>query len=206
MTTGLITAALMLSTIAGPTQATMGTSAVTLADNSIASTNSTVTITGNDMASIEAAIDAASTSAMIANMSSMTSASGTTSDSVIISTKTQFTDNTGVMAYIKRIYANEPVLIDIARCESTFRQYNGATGGILHGKANTDDIGVMQINEKYQLTKALSLGYDIDTVEGNTAYAQYLYDTQGATPWKASESCWSVAYNNSQTANVLAEN
>jgi hypothetical protein len=108
------------------------------------------------------------------------------------------------MAYVKKTYANEPILIDIARCESSFRQYDGTTGGILHGKADADDIGVMQINEKYQLDKALSAGYDIDTVEGNVAYAQYLFDNQGAAPWKASESCWSVAYDNSQSTQTVA--
>jgi hypothetical protein len=197
MTKGLITAALMVSSMYGPTQAHTSTSAVMLADNSIVSnyavTTSPVTITGEDMAGINAAIDAASTSALIANTASTT-----------ISTTTQFTDNTGVMAYVKKTYANEPILIDIARCESTFRQYDTATGGILHGKADVDDIGVMQINEKYQLDKALNAGYDIDTVEGNVAYAQYLYDTQGAAPWKASESCWSVAYANSQTSQSIA--
>jgi hypothetical protein len=187
MTKGLITAALMVTSMYGPAQAHTSTNAATLADNSIVSTNQAVTITPADMAGINAAIDAAS---------------GT--PAVAISTSTQFTDNTGVMAYVKKAYANEPILIDIARCESSFRQYNDATGDILHGKANPDDIGVMQINEKYQLNTALSMGYDIDTVEGNVAYAQYLFDNQGAAPWKASQSCWSVAYDNSQTGQTLA--
>ena len=101
------------------------------------------------------------------------------------------------MAYVKKKYADEPILIDIARCESSFRQYD-KDGNILHGKANTGDIGVMQINETYHLEKASAMGYDIDTVEGNVAYAEYLYKTQGAAPWSASEPCWSPAYNASQ--------
>lgn len=191
----------MIASIYGPAQSHTSTSAVTLADNSIVLTNSAITITPSDMVGIDAAIDAASTSALIAS-STANMASGT--PEVVISTSTQFTDNTGVMAYVKKTYANEPILIDIARCESSFRQYDGTTGGILHGKADADDIGVMQINEKYQLDKALSAGYDIDTVEGNVAYAQYLFDNQGAAPWKASESCWSVAYDNSQSAQMVA--
>jgi hypothetical protein len=125
------------------------------------------------------------------------SSQATTSLVVEMSTTTAFTDNTGVTAYVKAQYAQDPILIDIARCESTFRQYDAKTGAVLHGKVNSQDIGIMQINEQYQGAKAASLGYDIDTVEGNVAYGKYLYDTQGAAPWSASSPCWSRAYSSS---------
>ena len=126
---------------------------------------------------------------------------------VAISTTTAFTDNTGVMAYVKAQYAGDPILADIARCESTFRQYDSKTGEVLHGVKDSQDIGVMQINEQYQGAKAAAMGYDIDTVEGNVAYAQYLYQTQGAAPWSASASCWSKSYaiNQYQTQVAAAE-
>ncbi len=94
------------------------------------------------------------------------------------------------MEYIKTAYADEPILIDIAQCESSFRQYD-ANGNLLRGKVNAADIGVMQINEDFHLQKAESMGYDIRTTAGNVAYAKYLYDTQGAAPWSASSACWS---------------
>src|SRR6185503_2906496 len=54
------------------------------------------------------------------------------------------TDSKAVMAYVKAQYASEPLLIDIARCESTFRQFD-ENGQVLRGKVNKGDVGVMQI-------------------------------------------------------------
>ncbi len=121
-----------------------------------------------------------------------TSTASTTSAPAIVATSTaSSTDSVqNTMAFVKSYYADEPLLIDIARCESTFRQYD-KNGNILRGKVNSDDVGVMQINEKYHLEKAQSMGLDIRTTEGNVAYAKYLYDTQGAAPWSASQKCWS---------------
>jgi hypothetical protein len=126
-------------------------------------------------------------SAIIASTTDATTTPSTATTTVASSTDSISPQDT--MAFVKSYYSNEPVLIDIARCESTFRQYD-ANGNILRGKVNPADIGVMQINEKYQLEKAESLGYDIRTTAGNVAFAEYLYDTQGAAPWSASEPCW----------------
>jgi transaldolase len=115
-----------------------------------------------------------------------TDASSTSQSSYVASTTDSIKDT---MAYVKTAYASDPLLIDIARCESAFRQYD-ASGNILRGKVNPADIGVMQINEDYHLQKAESMGYDIRTTAGNVAYAKYLYDTQGAAPWTASAACW----------------
>ncbi|MEI6057742.1 MAG: hypothetical protein WCQ60_02105 [bacterium] len=112
---------------------------------------------------------------------------------IVASTTVSNIDNistSSTMAFVKSYYSDEPVLIDIARCESSFRQYD-KNGNILRGKVNAADIGVMQINEKYHLETAKSMGYDIRTTAGNLAYAKYLYDTQGADPWSASQPCWS---------------
>jgi hypothetical protein len=49
---------------------------------------------------------------------------------------------------------------------------------------------VMQINEKYHLETSRELGFNIHTLEGNMAYARYLYEKQGARPWLASSHCW----------------
>ena len=107
----------------------------------------------------------------------------TTTDKAIISSK-------DVEKYLREQYIDEPILVDIARCESTFRQFD-AHGDIIRGKINKADVGVMQINEKYHADKAAELGLNIYTVEGNVAYAKYLYDKFGAEPWRSSSKCWS---------------
>lgn len=93
-------------------------------------------------------------------------------------------------AYLKNEYSDTPILVDIARCESTFKQYH-EDGKVVRGKVDKDDIGVMQINERYHGTTAEKLGIDIYTVEGNIAYAKYLYEKSGTQPWSASKPCWS---------------
>jgi len=94
-----------------------------------------------------------------------------------------------IEAYIRSQTSDMPILVDIARCESTFRQY-GSNGEVIRGLVNPADVGVMQINEKYHGDSALKLGYDIYSVEGNVAFAKYLYDKYGTSPWSSSEKCW----------------
>ena len=89
-----------------------------------------------------------------------------------------------------RVYFKDyPILVKIAGCESQFRQYD-AKGNILKGKVNKGDLGLMQINKYYHGTKADELGFDIETVEGNMAYAKYLYNREGTKPWDSSSKCW----------------
>jgi hypothetical protein len=78
----------------------------------------------------------------------------------------------------------------IAWCESRNRQFN-PDGTVLRGVVNAQDVGKHQINEKYHLADSIKLGFDIHTLEGNTAYAEYLYSKQGSTPWNWSAHCWS---------------
>jgi hypothetical protein len=92
-------------------------------------------------------------------------------------------------AYLRKEFADTPVLVDIARCESNFRHYD-EDGMVVRGHAVPDDIGVMQINEHFQGSTAKKLGIDIYTLEGNVAYAKHLYEEQGSQPWKASSKCW----------------
>lgn len=79
-------------------------------------------------------------------------------------------------------------MIAIARCESEFRQYD-RTGTVLKNPTSSAK-GVFQIMESLHTNTAARLGYDILTVEGNLAYAKYLYDTEGTRPWNASAGCW----------------
>lgn len=92
-------------------------------------------------------------------------------------------------AYLEKEYADTPILIDVARCESNFHQFD-KDGNIVRGMVNSADVGVMQINEIYHLGPARSMGLDLHTVEGNVAYAKKLYKEQGTAPWKSSSKCW----------------
>ncbi len=78
----------------------------------------------------------------------------------------------------------------VAACESQNRQYD-KYGNILRGIANASDVGVLQINEEYHASVARKLGLDIYTIDGNVAYARYLYEKQGVKPWMSSSPCWS---------------
>lgn len=92
-------------------------------------------------------------------------------------------------AKAKEYFKNDPILVEIARCESSFRHLT-EDGNVLRGKVNKGDVGLMQINEYYHADTAEKLGLDLETLEGNMAYAKYLYNREGGQPWKASSNCW----------------
>lgn len=88
---------------------------------------------------------------------------------------------------VEELGPNHP-LIEVARCESGFRQFEN--GNPLKSHYGTEDYGVFQINTTYHLKNSKKMGIDIMTVEGNLAYARYLYEKNGLRDWKPSESCW----------------
>jgi hypothetical protein len=94
-----------------------------------------------------------------------------------------------VEAYVRSYFAETPALAEVARCESRFRQF-GKDGNVLRGIVVNDDLGVMQINNYFHGKTAEKLGLDLHTLEGNLAYAKYLYEKQGLKPWSASAPCW----------------
>jgi len=91
--------------------------------------------------------------------------------------------------YVQNYFAETPVLARVSKCESQYRQFD-VSGQILRGRVNGADVGLMQINEKYHATKAQALGLDLETIDGNLAYAKHLYEAEGTTPWGASSKCW----------------
>lgn len=99
------------------------------------------------------------------------------------------TDRKAVEKYLRQKFADTPILVEVARCESTFSHFD-KNGNLVRGKVDNRDVGLMQINEYYHLETAVKLGYDIHTIEGNIGYAEYLYKKQGLAPWKASAPCW----------------
>ena len=92
-------------------------------------------------------------------------------------------------SYVREYFAETPILAEVAKCESRFRQLD-KDGQILRGKVNKSDVGIMQVNEYYHGKKATELGFDLLTVNGNLAYAQYLFEKEGTQPWSASKKCW----------------
>jgi|SRR3989344_375050 len=90
---------------------------------------------------------------------------------------------------VEQYFVDIPIMIEIARCESRYKHFN-KDGGVNRGVLTPADVGVMQINEKYHLRDARKLGYDIHSLEGNMAYARYLYEREGARPWLSSSYCW----------------
>lgn len=97
--------------------------------------------------------------------------------------------------YVRYYFSDIPVMAEIAKCESRFRHY-GSDGEVLRGEQVSKDRGVMQINEYYHLEDSQRLGFNIYTLEGNVAYARYLYEKQGTRPWRPSAKCWGNAYPN----------
>jgi hypothetical protein len=91
---------------------------------------------------------------------------------------------------VRAYFSDIPIMANVARCESHFRHSNPQTGAVLTGIVNPSDIGVMQINRVYHEETALRMGLNIFTLEGNLAYARYLYEQQGTRPWSASAYCW----------------
>jgi len=94
-----------------------------------------------------------------------------------------------VQEYVADYFADEPVMIAIAGCESEFRQYD-SDGSVLKN-TQSSAIGLFQIMSSIHTKRAANLGIDIYTMQGNAAYAKYLYDNNGTDPWLASKWCWS---------------
>lgn len=102
---------------------------------------------------------------------------------------------------VREEFADAPVMVDIARCESGLRHFTDA-GTVLRGGYNNDMVGVFQLYEAVHTTAAEDLGHDITTLAGNLAYARHLYEQSGTTPWDASRSCWEDAVTATPTTNA----
>ena len=122
-----------------------------------------------------------------ANLNEKQVISETMKDSEIFTTN----DPAVMEKYLRQVYTNDPILVEIARCESNFKQYD-KEGKVIKGRVDNADIGVMQINERYHGETASKLGLDLHTITGNVAYAKYLYAKEGTKPWSASKNCWSA--------------
>jgi hypothetical protein len=103
--------------------------------------------------------------------------------------KDQPLTSVSIEAYVRDYFKDAPILAEIAKCESTFRQFD-KEGNVLRGKVNKGDVGIMQINTYYHEDRAVKNGFDIFTIDGNLGYAKYLYGKSGDAPWVHSSKCW----------------
>ena len=100
-----------------------------------------------------------------------------------------FDRNREVESQVRLYFADTPIMAEIVKCESRFRQFN-SDGSAFRGIVNNQDVGIAQVNEFYHAKRAKKLGYDIYSVEGNMAYAKLLYEEEGTDPWISSAPCW----------------
>ena len=106
-------------------------------------------------------------------------------------TGTTYQTPTEVESRVREYFEDTPVMIEIARCESKFRQFTDS-GNVLRGGSSGGMIGVFQFFESIHAEYAKELGFDIATLEGNLGYAKHVYETEGAVPWNSAKACWNV--------------
>ncbi len=116
----------------------------------------------------------------LAQAASGTSTNATTTPTTIASTSLQTPAE--IEKKVREYFADTPVMIEIAKCESKFRQFTDA-GNVLRGGGSAGMIGIFQFYEVIHKSAALALGFDIDTVEGNIGYAKHMYEREGTRPW-----------------------
>jgi hypothetical protein len=97
--------------------------------------------------------------------------------------------NAGVEAGLRAYFADMPLMVEIARCESKFRQF-GSNGEVLHGRQVYEDTGALQVNTRFHGARSEKLGYDLKTLAGNMKYSRLLQSEQGYWPWISSWPCW----------------
>lgn len=116
-------------------------------------------------------------------------ATSTTATSVAAPSAVVIPLHQSVEEYVHEEFKDIPVMIDIARCESRFRQYDSA-GKVLKNPTSSA-MGVFQVMASLHAGPAkTNLGLDIYSLEGNAGYARYLYERNGTRDWNASKHCW----------------
>ena len=98
-------------------------------------------------------------------------------------------DQATVETKVREFFKDAPAMIEVARCESKFRQFTDS-GNPLRSNGM---IGVFQFYESIHAPGAKALGFDLTTLDGNLGYAKHIYETEGLTPWNGSRFCWETA-------------
>ena len=86
-------------------------------------------------------------------------------------------------ALIASQFADVPIMVEVLRHESTYRQFNGSGNPLI---SETGDVGVGQINIATWGEIAKKMGLDIyNSVTDNLKMTRYVYEVQGLTAWTA---------------------
>lgn len=85
-----------------------------------------------------------------------------------------------VIDAIINTFPEEPVMVEVARCESQLDPTADRRG---------IDGGLFQINQIHLPTLA-EMGLDRYNLQDNLTYSRILYDQSGLQPWSMSEYCW----------------
>lgn len=89
------------------------------------------------------------------------------------------TEEQKIERLIREEFVDAPIMVEVARCESTFRNVCSTTG----------DCGPLQINQVHLKTLEM-LGLDRTKIEDNIEFGRILYNEQGLKPWYNSKHCW----------------
>lgn len=103
----------------------------------------------------------------------------------------QEVDPNHVEERVTEYFHDIPVMIAIASCESSFRQYDSSGQLLVNSNPRSTASGVFQIlyithRERWSENSET----DITTLDGNLAFARRLYEEAGTKPWNSSRSCW----------------
>jgi hypothetical protein len=94
--------------------------------------------------------------------------------------------------YVREVFADVPVMIEVAKCESHLKHFD-ENRKVIKNRSGSSAVGVFQIMASIHAEDAKNMGHDIMTIEGNVDYARHLYETSGTKPWeadKSSSACW----------------
>lgn len=113
--------------------------------------------------------------------------------------ETVITNPLEVEKKVRAFFSDVPVMAEIAKCESGFRQFTDS-GNPLRGGYGAGMIGVFQFYESIHIGAAAALGFNLSTLDGNLGYARHLYKMEGTNPWNSSQGCWQNAVKSKTTA------
>ena len=90
---------------------------------------------------------------------------------------------------VRSYFKDLPIMVHIAQCESNLK-HTLSDGNVLRGRIDDDDIGVMQINQRYHKESADKMDLDLNDIYDNMTFARVLYNESGTRPWNPSAPCW----------------
>jgi hypothetical protein len=103
-----------------------------------------------------------------------------------------------VEAKVREYFADIPVMIKIAKCESGFKQYQ-EDGSLTVSKAVSKKTR-KRVSSASGAFQILYIGHfeswsssddtNITTLEGNLRFARMMYEESGTSPWAESKKCW----------------